>query len=263
MECPRSCTTSGFIEHLTVQRSLVQARNGSSARGGLTMKRIPSWSVGVIAVVCLFLSSNVLAQELAILKLTVNDQTGAVIPDATVQLKNAETGINRSDVTESHGLSVIPGIVPGNYELTVTAKGFAPRKLPVSLSVGQTASLPVTLGVSVTQEVQVQDVIQGIDTEKSDVSQVIDTPKINDLPVSGRDFIDFVLLTPSVNVGRTTAVGAQSPFTETGLKLSFAGVRESHTSLFALDGIDYTTSISGVQRIRPSQDWVQECLVLD
>src|SRR5438128_5225912 len=227
------------------------------------MKRTSSWSVGMVVIVCLFLSSNVLAQELATLKVTVNDQTGAVIPGATLTLRNTATGAKRTDVTESHGLSVIPCIPPGNYELTAEAKGFGARKLPVTLSVGQTASLVVSLGVMVLQEVQVQDVIQGVDTEKSEVSQVIDTPKINDLPISGRDFIDFVLLTPSVNVGRSTAVGAQSPFTETVLKLSFGGVRESHTSFFALDGIDYTTSISGVQRISPSQDWVQEFRVVD
>ena len=225
------------------------------------MKRTSSWVVGIVVV--LVLSGNVLAQELATLKVTVNDQSGAVIPGATVTLKNTATGAKRTDVTESHGLSVIPGLPPGSYELTAEAKGFTARELPVSLSVGQTASLVVTLGVTVLQQVQVQDVVQGIDTEKSDVSQVIDTPKIADLPVSGRDFIDFVLLTPSVNVGRSTAVGAQSPFTETVLKLSFGGVRESHTSFFALDGIDYTTSISGVQRISPSQDWVQEFRVVD
>src|SRR5438128_1159572 len=225
------------------------------------MKRTSSWVVGIVVV--LLLSGNVLAQELATLKVTVNDQSGAVIPGATITLKNTATGAKRTDVTESHGLSVIPGLPPGSYELTAEAKGFTARELPVSLSVGQTASLVVTLGVTVLQQVQVQDVVQGIDTEKSDVSQVIDTPKIADLPVSGRDFIDFVLLTPSVNVGRSTAVGAQSPFTETVLKLSFGGVRESHTSFFALDGIDYTTSISGVQRISPSQDWVQEFRVVD
>jgi Carboxypeptidase regulatory-like domain len=225
------------------------------------MKRTSFCLIGIA--VSLLLSETVLAQELATLKVTVNDQTGAVIPGATVVIKNNETGLTRSDVTESHGLSVMAGVLPGNYELTVTAQGFASRTLPLSLSVGQTSSLPVTLGVSVKEEVQVQDIIQGIDTEKSDVSQVIDTPKIADLPISGRDFIDFVLLTPSVNVGRSTAVGAQSPFTETVLKLSFGGVRESHTSFFALDGIDYTTSISGVQRISPSQDWVQEFRVVD
>src|SRR5437763_16954817 len=115
----------------------------------------------------------------------------------------------------------MPALPPGSYEQTAEAKGFTARELPVSLSVGQTASLVVTLGVTVLQQVQVQDVVQGIDTEKSDVSQVIDTPKIADLPVSGRDFIDFVLLTPSVNVARLTSVCAQSPFKKTVLKLRF------------------------------------------
>ncbi|HEX6906998.1 MAG TPA: carboxypeptidase-like regulatory domain-containing protein, partial [Terriglobales bacterium] len=202
-------------------------------------------------------------QELATLRVTVQDQTGAVIPGATVTVKNTQTGVLRNDITESHGLSVIPGLAPGNYQLTAEIKGFTPRKMPVTLSVGQTASLTVTLGITVKQEVEVQETAQGIDTEQSEVSQVIDTPKINDLPISGRDFIDFILLTPSVDVGRSTAVGSQSPFTETVLKLSFGGIRESHSSFFALDGIDYTTSISGVQRVSPSQDWVQEFRVVD
>jgi hypothetical protein len=227
------------------------------------MRRTFAWS-RCIVVLCFSLAGNIsLAQELATLKVTIDDQTGAVIPGASLTLKNTATGATRNDVAESHGLSVISGLPPGNYELTATAKGFAARQVSISLSVGQTASLVVTLGVTVVQQVEVAEVAQGIDPEKSDVSQVIDTPKIKDLPISGRDFIDFVLLTPSVNVGRSTAVGAQSPFTETVLKLSFAGVRESHTSFFALDGIDYTTSISGVQRISPSQDWVQEFRVVD
>src|ERR1700687_3753027 len=217
----------------------------------------------VVSSLILVLAGVLHGQELATLKATVSDQTGAVIPGATVTVTNRQTGAKRTDITEAHGLSVIPGLPPGSYELTADAKGFAEQKVAIVLSVGQVASLNVTMGVTVQEEVQVQDVIQGIDTEKSEASQVIDTLKISDLPVSGRDFIDFVLLTPSVNVGRSTAVGAQSPFTETVLKLSFGGVRESHSSFFALDGIDYTTSISGVQRISPSQDWVQEFRVVD
>lgn len=220
------------------------------------------WLLWVFGLLILGLANSLCAQDLATLKTTVNDQTGAVIPGASITTSNLQTGAKRTDVTESHGLSVIPGLPPGNYELTADAKGFSPRKVAVTLSVGQIASVVVTMGLSVKEEVQVQDTIQGIDTEKSEVSQVIDALKISDLPVSGRDFIDFVLLTPSVNVGRSTAVGAQSPFTETVLKLSFGGVRESHTTFFALDGADYTTSISGVQRASPSQDWVQEFRVV-
>ncbi|MBV9088250.1 MAG: carboxypeptidase regulatory-like domain-containing protein [Acidobacteriaceae bacterium] len=203
-------------------------------------------------------------QQLATVKITVTDPTGAVLPGATLTLKSMETGAQRTAVTEDNGSAVLAGVPAGAYNLTAQAKQFTPRLVPVMLTVGQTASLNVTLGLSTREEsVNVVDTAEGIDVEKADVSQVIDTPKIADLPIQGRDFIDFVLLTPSVNVGRSTAVGAQSPFTETVLKLSFGGVRESHSSFFALDGIDYTTSISGVQRISPSQDWVQEFRVVD
>ncbi|MGH9509878.1 MAG: hypothetical protein ACRD2M_08075, partial [Terriglobales bacterium] len=161
-------------------------------------------------------------------------------------------------------MAVIAGLPAGSYQMTIEAKTLQPKTLAVQLTVGQLASLSVRLEVGVRQEkVEVLETAQGIDPEKSDVSQVIETRKISDLPISGRDFIDFVLLTPSVSVGRSTAVGAQSPFTETVLKLSFGGTRESHTSFFALDGVDYTTSISGVQRVSPSQDWVREFRVVE
>ena len=128
---------------------------------------------------------------------------------------------------------------------------------------GQIASLSVALAVTgLREQVDVREAAQGIDTQESEVSQVIGRDKIADLPIAGRDFIDFVLLTPTANVGRSTAVGSQSPFTETVLQLSFGGLRETHSTLFALDGVDYTTSISGVQRISPSQDWVQEFRVV-
>jgi hypothetical protein len=71
------------------------------------------------------------------------------------------------------------------------------------------------------------------------------------------------LLTPTANVGRSTATAAQSPFLETVLQLSFGGLHETHSSFFGLDGTDYTVSLSGVQRASPSLDWVQEFRVVD
>ncbi len=217
----------------------------------------------VVACFILLLGTQAFAQQLATLKVTVTDQSGAVVPGAVVTVTNLDTGVKRTDIADAKGLSVIPDLAPGRYDLSISGKGFAVRKQAVVLSVGQIASLTMPLGIQVQQQVEVTETVQGIDTEKSEVSQVIDTRKITDLPISGRDFIDFVLLTPTANVGRSTAVGAQSPFTETVLKLSFSGVRESHSTFFALDGLDYTTSISGVQRISPSQDWVQEFRVID
>ncbi|HEV1993099.1 MAG TPA: carboxypeptidase-like regulatory domain-containing protein, partial [Candidatus Acidoferrum sp.] len=219
--------------------------------------------VCILALMLLLAVSHAFAQQLATLNVTVNDQSGAGVPGANITLKNKDTAASRTATTGEGGLAVVAGLPAGLYDLTAEHAGLSPRTLPVQLAVGQVATLTVSLTITARAEkVEVTETVQGVDPEKAEVSQVIDTPKIQDLPISGRDFIDFVLLTPSVNVGRSTAVGAQSPFTETVLKLSFAGVRESHTSFFSLDGIDYTTSISGVQRISPSQDWVQEFRVV-
>src|SRR4029077_17347397 len=186
-----------------------------------------------------------------------------VIPNATVTVRNKATDATRTESTSDSGVAVIPALAAGSYELEVKSGQFNPYKQDVTLEVGQIASQRVTLGLSVTEKVEVHETTQGIDTEKTEVSEVIDRQAILDLPISGRDFIDFVLLTPTANVGRSTAVGAQSPFTETVLEISFAGLRETHSTFFGLDGTDFTTSISGVQRTSPSQDWVQEFRVVD
>ena len=209
-------------------------------------------------------TANLSAQQLATLNVSVADQSGGGIPQAKVTVQNTETGAQRSDVSSATGLAVIPGLAAGDYDLTVDAAQFSEYRATLTLAVGQVASLPVTLGVgTVSQKIEIHASAQGIDTQKSEVSQVIGTQDIADLPIIGRDFIDFVLLTPTANVGRSTAVGAQSPFQETVLQLSFGGLRETHSVFFGLDGMDYTTSISGVQRESPSQDWVMEFRVVD
>jgi hypothetical protein len=214
---------------------------------------------------CVLLSSvHLSGQQLATLNISVMDPSGSVIPQARITLRNLETGSRRTSASSVAGVAVVPGLPAGSYQLTVESDQFSPYQSPLKLTVGQDASVAVTLRIKAAREtVEVQETVQGVDTQKSEVSQVIDTQKISDLPISGRDFIDFVLLTPTVNVGRSTAVGAQSPFQETVLELSFGGLRETHSAFFGLDGIDYATSISGVQRESPSQDWVQEFRVAD
>jgi Carboxypeptidase regulatory-like domain len=220
--------------------------------------RIPS-----LILLILIGATHLAAQELATLNVTVTDQSGGVIPHSRVTLQSLETGAQRTEVSSAAGVAVIPGLAAGNYEVTVTAARFSDFKSVIVLTVGQTASFTAVLGVAgVKQQVEVRESVQGVDSAKSEVSQVIDPQQISDLPIAGRDFIDFVLLTPTANVGRSTAVGSQSPFTETVLELSFGGLRETHSSFFGLDGVDYTTSISGVQRVSPSQDWVQEFRVV-
>lgn len=214
---------------------------------------------------CLMVASVIQAQTLASLSVKVQDATGAVIPGAKIVLTSQKTGLQREKVTSDAGVGRIVDVPPGVYELRVSAEGFQDVVQAIQLAVGQAASVEVTLPVAAVQEVVTVQAVadQVIDLEKTEVSQVIDERRIEDLPINGRNFIDFVLLTPSVVIGNSTSVGSQAPFTETTLKLSFGGVRETHSAFISLDGVDYTTSISGVQRANPSQDWVQEFRVVN
>jgi hypothetical protein len=218
----------------------------------------------VLAGYIFLLGTFAVAQQLATLHVTVVDPSGSAIAQAGVTLRNVETEAKRSGVSASDGRAVFSVLAPGIYRIAVESDQFNPYQAGLTLSVAQDASVTVRLDIKTAREtVDVQEVSQGLDAQKSEVSQLVGTGQISDLPIAGRDFIDFVLLTPNANVGRSTAVGAQAPFQETVLELSFAGLRETHSTFFGLDGVDYTTSISGVQRTSPSQDWVMEFRVAD
>jgi hypothetical protein len=101
------------------------------------------------------------AQQLATLNVTVTDQSNAGIPRAQVTLKNTATGVKRSDISDAAGLAVLPGLSAGNYELTVEAAQFSASRSTLTLTVGQTASLPVILGVTaVKEQVEVRETAQ-------------------------------------------------------------------------------------------------------
>ncbi len=223
------------------------------------MRRILLGMTARLLVLAFVATVDLSAQQLATLSINVTDPAGANVPNARVTLQNIGTGATRNDSTDAAGVVILPGLSAGNYRLNVASVGFSQYQTVLSLAVGQMASRIVAMGVNnVVEQVEVRETSAGIDPQTSEVSQVIDRRAIADLPIAGRDFIDFVLLTPTANVGRSTAVGAQSPFQETELELSFAGLRETHSTFFGLDGVDYNTSISGVQRMSPSQDWVLE-----
>ncbi len=202
------------------------------------------------------------AQTLASVSVTVQDPSGAVIQHAKILLASSETGFQRPAATNENGLAQIISIPPGEYKLTAESQGFKPSTQVLHLTVGQSASVTVTLSLHVTTEVMVSDVAETVSTYKAQGSEVIDRKQIETLPIKGRNFIDFVMLTPEVTLGNSTSVGSQAPFTEQTPKLSFGGVRETHSVFISLDGVDYTTGISGLQRSSPAQDWVQEFRVV-
>ncbi|HCA58216.1 MAG TPA: hypothetical protein DEP46_09560, partial [Blastocatellia bacterium] len=131
---------------------------------------------------------------------TVTDANGAAVAGASVRLRNAETGLERnatSDVSGRFSARVLP---VGRYEITVTASGFAEgRQQNVQLRVGEATPVAISLRPSeVTAEVEVTSGTDIIDSETSTTGASISERLVSDLPVRGRNFTEFVTLTPAV-----------------------------------------------------------------
>ena len=210
-------------------------------------------------------SSTLFSQQFATLNLTVTDPAGKVIAGAKVSVRNVDTGVIRAGVSDKLGLVAISGLPAGEYKFTAGAEGFGAYEAPLTLTLGQRGLFADHSPSPRSHRASgsTRSTTQGVDKERTEGSQVIAPEQIADLPISDRDFIDFVLLTPTATVGRNSSSGAQSAFQESELEISFGGLRETHSVFYGLDGVNYTTTVSGVQRVSPSLDWVQEFRVVD
>src|SRR5262249_39135049 len=161
--------------------------------------------------------------------------------------------------TGDYQITLLP---PGDYTVTAEKSGFKKSAKKVHLALGTTGTVDFNLTVGqVTQQVEVQDVGEVAEPTRTMVSSVIDEKKIQDLPVNGRQFIDFALLAPGVTIGDTTS-GSTDVIIEPVTKLSFAG-QNIHYNFVAIDGADNMSTASGIQKTTPSQDAVQEFRVIN
>jgi len=200
----------------------------------------------------------------------VKDPAGAVIAGASVKVRNAMTGLVRETVTSESGTYLLPNLPPGTYELEVTAPGFRPyRQQGLELTIGQNALLDIRLEVGeVTEVVTVTGQAILLDASKTEISQVISERQISDLPISGRNFVDFVFLGAKVAVGRANLGGGpqQEPPVGVGVtaaaRLSFGGQTE-YSTFIAVDGVDTTQTFNGLQRSAPSQEVAKEFRIVN
>jgi hypothetical protein len=131
---------------------------------------------------------------------TVTDVSGAIVPNASVTVINTDTGATRALNANSAGEFTSTFLQPGHYEVIAAGAGFGKvdRKNLV-LTVGQVLSVDVALpAASATTEVTVTDASPLIDTDKVQVSQTVSQELVSNLPVNGRRYDNFVLLTTNV-----------------------------------------------------------------
>jgi outer membrane receptor protein involved in Fe transport len=171
---------------------------------------------------------------------TVTDEEGAPLAGASVSARNAGTGLQRSTATGADGTYTIRLLPPGSYTVRSVQIGRRPATAEVSVAVGGSAVANLRLAseavaletVTVTAEPGIEGGSQG------GVTQLVTEEQIQELPVLGRDFTDFINLSGLV---------APDPGATTGGQFSIAGQRASQTSI-QIDGVDANNSFFGENR---------------
>jgi outer membrane receptor for ferrienterochelin and colicin len=178
---------------------------------------------------------------------SVHDATGALISGATVEAKSVGTGAERLTVTGASGQYSIPGLTPEKYEVTISNKGFQTFKSVVEVTVGGTVTVDAQLAVgqsSTVVEVSATSAGTEVNTQTQELSQLINTQQLAQLPSLTRNPYDFVAMSGNVSNGDTTSNGATMSSGGGGQELSSRGVgfsingqRESGTEIL-LDGVE-------------------------
>ena len=169
----------------------------------------------------------------------ITDASGQVIPGASVSVLNTDTNFGRDLATDAEGRFRALQMPLGNYKVTVKAGGFATlNRTGIDLAVGQAVQLNLTLGVAtVEQTINVSADAPVIETSKVEQSTYIDRTSIKTLPNNGRNFLDFVTLTPGVSI-------VQGP---DGNEISINGQKGINNNV-SIDGADNNNPFFGEQR---------------
>ena len=201
---------------------------------------------GLLCVSALLLAGLEVSAQVATggLRGTVTDPSKAAVPGAAVVVRNRDTGAERTTNTNSEGEFQVPTLIPGPYEVRITAQGFKTSRLDVTISVGGTVTADISLEVggaadTVTVSADTATTINPTDFK---VDGVITRRKVDTLPLNGRNFLQLAVLEPGVKVSTSTVGDANNLF-----NVSIGGGNSALTRI-TVDGgsvVDYVTGGAG------------------
>lgn len=185
-----------------------------------------------LTLLSLLAACGLFAQTTATIVGTITDESGAAVPDVTVQIKNELTGLVRESKAGSEGGYVANLLPPGTYSVSVSADGFKRFvRAGITLAVGDNATVPVKLLVgAVTETVSVTGAAPLVDTRNASIATVMDGKRLLELPLNGRSPASLLSLIPGV----TNVSAGANPIAQ-AVSVNVAGGRDLGNS-FQLDG---------------------------
>ncbi|WP_419805496.1 carboxypeptidase regulatory-like domain-containing protein [Terriglobus sp.] len=186
---------------------------------------------------------------------TITDPSGAIVPNAEIELRSVDQGTTRTLHTDGAGYYVIGPLNPGDYKLLITAPGFQRTEVTTRILTGTATpgNFKLTVGQS-TETVEVSTGAVQVNTDQPGVSDVITREQIAALPVNGRNFLDLAQIEPGVQLQNGTVFDP----TKAGYTgISVNGV-SGRTTRIILDGSDITDEYVGTTIVVASQGSVNE-----
>ncbi len=191
---------------------------------------------------------------------SVTDPTGAVVPNAVVVITDTSKGTSQTVQTNASGNYTALRLIPDTYSVKVTAQGFTPAEAD-SIAVSANTSPEVNLvfqPAGSSESVTVTAAPAPLQADRADVSTVLSSRQLEDLPNQNRNFTSFALLVPGVQRGSFNISPTENPQGTQSLEVNGS----NYGSLgYYLDGTDNREPIDGIIVINPTLDSVSESQV--
>ena len=244
-----------IYEETTYEETIGDATTGNPNK--LTIMKSGRVKVLALSLLVLFLSCLAFGQggvATGDLHVTVRDPKGNLIANAKVAVSDVAKGLERTATSDGQGGYNVRLLPPGSYTVTVEAPGFGKAEAKdVSITVGGLADLPVALAVASGKEVvEVSSQAELVETSRTSTTDTIGQRRIDNLPINGRNYINFTLTDSAVVRDNSPFLGAAPT---SGLNISGQRAR---SNLVNVDGADATDNSTNGVRSTVSQEAVQE-----
>ena len=225
--------------------------------------------------VLIFTGQSLAQSSTASINGTVRDSSGAVIQNAAIVLRNTQTSVEKSTVSNASGVYSIFDINPGQYTIKATASGFGVNEVPLlTLTVGQIATIDFSLTVGKQElTVTVESALPQLEVSNASLGTVISEKDVEDIPLNGRNFTQLLTLTPGVspvstgqnaNEGAATSGGGWMVAAAIGSNVVFPSVngQTNRSNFFLVDGMDDFGEFISSYAVPPIIDAIQEFKVV-